>query len=52
MKILVIDRDEPAAEMITSSFSSDGYDVVVETVKNEGLDRVLGLFQTSFAWAA
>ena len=40
MKILVIDRDELATQMITSRLEEDGHEVVSETVKSEGLERL------------
>lgn len=40
MKILVIDRDQLASQMITTRLEADGHEVVTETVKNEGLERL------------
>lgn len=40
MKILVIDRDQMTAQMIANRLVTDGHEVVVEPIKNEGLQRV------------
>jgi CheY-like chemotaxis protein len=40
MKILVIDRDQLTSQMISSRLEAEGHDVVTESVKNEGLERV------------
>lgn len=39
MKILIIDRDELANQMLTSRLEADDHEVVSETVKNDGLER-------------
>lgn len=40
MKFLIVDRDRLASQMIGSRLSSQGYQVVEETVKNDALERV------------
>jgi len=40
MKILVIDRDELVAQMMTTRLEEDGHEVVVETSKSEALELV------------
>ena len=40
MKILVIDRDQLASQMITTRLEADGHEVETQSVKNEGLERV------------
>ncbi|MCI5059967.1 MAG: response regulator [Alphaproteobacteria bacterium] len=40
MKILIIDRDELAAQMISSRLEEDGHEIVTESVKNEALERL------------
>ena len=40
MKILVIDRDQLVAQMISSRLESEGHEIEVESVKSEGLERV------------
>lgn len=40
MKILVIDRDQLASQMVTSRLEADGHEIATEAVKNEGLERV------------
>lgn len=40
MKVLVIDRDQLASQMVSSRLEGEGHEVSVEAVKNEGLERV------------
>ncbi len=40
MKILVIDRDQLVAQMIATRLESEGHDITVEAVKNDGLELV------------
>lgn len=40
MKILIVDRDELAANMIRSKLEPEGYVVVSETMKNDAVDRL------------
>jgi diguanylate cyclase (GGDEF)-like protein len=40
MKILVIDRDQLASQMITTRLEAEGHEVETQSVKNEGLERV------------
>ncbi len=40
MKILIIDRDEVTSRMMTPKLNDMGYDVVVEPVKDEAINRV------------
>ncbi len=40
MKILVIDRDQLTSQMISTRLEQEGHDVHVETIKNDGLQRV------------
>lgn len=40
MKILVIDRDQLVSQMIASRLESEGHEITLETVKNEGLELV------------
>lgn len=40
MKILVIDRDQMTAQMVSNRLAAEGHEVVVEAIKNEGLERV------------
>lgn len=40
MKILVIDRDALVSQMIATRLEGEGHEVVVEAMKNEGLERV------------
>lgn len=40
MKILVIDRDELASQMLSSKLEAEGYEVVQEPIKNEALARM------------
>jgi len=40
MKILIIDRDNVASQLIGSKLKAEGHDVTQETVKNEALERI------------
>lgn len=40
MRILVIDREELTSQMISSRLESEGHEVAIETIKNDGLERV------------
>lgn len=40
MKILVIDRDQLVAQMISTRLETDGHEIDMEAVKSEGLERV------------
>lgn len=40
MKILIIDRDQLASQMIRSKLEPEGYQVVEESIKNEAIERL------------
>lgn len=40
MKILVIDRDQIVSQMMASKLATEGHEVTIEAVKNDGLERV------------
>lgn len=40
MKILIIDRDQIVSQMMASKLATDGHEVTIEAVKNDGLERV------------
>ena len=40
MKILVIDRDQLASQMISSRLETDGHEIITEAVKNDGLELI------------
>lgn len=40
MKILIIDRDKLVSQMVATRLKSEGHDVMLEAVKNEGLELV------------